>query len=535
MNYLCTMHKLHIENSFTNALPQDPITDNYTRQVTGAAYSLAKPVTFKNTLLIHISDLAYELGFSEEEIETAEFEKLVTGQKIYPETTPYAMAYAGHQFGQWAGQLGDGRAINLFEMLHKDQRWALQLKGAGPTPYSRRGDGFAVLRSSIREHLCSEAMHHLGVPTTRSLSLSLSGEQVLRDMLYDGNAAHENGAIVCRAAPSFIRFGNFELAAAQGNKEYLKNLTDYTITTYYNHITATGKEAYLEFFQEVSDRTLEMIIHWQRVGFVHGVMNTDNMSILGLTIDYGPYGWLEPYEHSWTPNTTDRQNKRYRYGAQPEIGIWNLLQLANALYELINDGPALEKILNGYKAAYQVQYLEMMKSKIGLTSSQEKDRELVATLEHHLQLHETDMTLFFRELAQVTPQMDADKAFVTISMAFYDLENLSEPHQWSWLEWMDSYLKRLQLEQDRSGLDGLAFAKAKQEQMNSVNPKYVLRNYISQLVIDDAEKGDYQLLNDVYRMLQNPYTDQPEFDQWYDLRPDWARSKVGCSMLSCSS
>lgn len=197
------------------------------------------------------------------------------------------MAYAGHQFGNWAGQLGDGRAINLFEMVHHSQRWALQLKGAGPTPYSRSGDGLAVLRSSIREHLCSEAMHHLGIPTTRSLSLSLSGNQVLRDMLYDGNAAHEKGAIVCRVAPSFIRFGNFEWAAAQGNPEYLKQLTDYTIKTFYSHITTTGKEAYLQFFKEVTASTLDTIIHWQRVGFVHGVMNTDNMSILGLTIDYG--------------------------------------------------------------------------------------------------------------------------------------------------------------------------------------------------------------------------------------------------------
>ncbi|MGJ8684702.1 MAG: protein adenylyltransferase SelO [Nonlabens sp.] len=529
------MHKLHINNSFTNSLPQDPITENYTRQVTGAAYSLAQPVAFKNAQVIHVSELAQELGFSEEEVKSTAFQELVTGQNLPDGTAPYAMAYAGHQFGNWAGQLGDGRAINLFEILHNENRWALQLKGAGPTPYSRRGDGFAVLRSSIREHLCSEAMHYLGVPTTRSLSLSLSGNDVLRDMLYDGNAAHEKGAVVCRVAPSFLRFGNFEYAAAQGENQYLQQLTDYTIDTFYQHITASGKAKYLQFFQEVTDRTLEMIIHWQRVGFVHGVMNTDNMSILGLTIDYGPYGWLEPYEHGWTPNTTDRQHKRYRYGAQPEIGLWNLLQLANALYELINDGPALEEILNNYKASYQSQYLAMMKSKIGLTSSQENDAELIATLEHHLQLHETDMTLFFRELAQVDAQMDANTAFVTISMAFYDLENLSEPHQWSWLEWLETYMKRLQLEQDVNGVDDTAFAKAKQQQMNATNPKYVLRNYIAQLVIDDADKGDYKLLNDVYRMLKNPYTDQPEFDHYYDLRPDWARNKVGCSMLSCSS
>jgi len=529
------MHKLNIDNSFTAALPQDPITENFTRQVTEAAYSLVQPVTFKKAQLIHASKFTQELGFNKEETQSIEFEKLVTGQQFPDNVESYAMAYAGHQFGNWAGQLGDGRAINLFEILHGKNRWVLQLKGAGPTPYSRRGDGFAVLRSSIREHLCSEAMYHLGVPTTRSLSLSLTGEQVLRDMLYDGNQAYEKGAVVCRVAPSFVRFGNFEWAAAQGNNDYLKKLTDYTISTFYKHITATGKEAYLQFFKEVTNRTLEMIIHWQRVGFVHGVMNTDNMSILGLTIDYGPYGWLEPYEHGWTPNTTDHQNKRYRYGAQPEIGLWNLLQLANALFELVNDGPALEEILNSYKSNYQSQYLAMMKSKIGLITTQENDGELIATLEHHLQLHETDMTLFFRELALVDPQMDAENAFITISMSFYDLENLSEPHQWSWLEWMENYLKRLQLEQDMSGVDGIAFAKAKQQQMNRINPKYVLRNYIAQLVIDDAEKGNYQLLNDVYKMLQKPYEDQPEFDKWYDLRPDWARNKVGCSMLSCSS
>ncbi|GAK88937.1 selenoprotein O and cysteine-containing homologs [Nonlabens ulvanivorans] len=529
------MHDIHINNSFTDALPQDPITKNYTRQVTGAAYSLAQPLVFKNAQVIHVSELAQELGFTDDEVQSLAFKNIVTGQEFPDGVAPYAMAYAGHQFGNWAGQLGDGRAINLFEMVHHSQRWALQLKGAGPTPYSRSGDGLAVLRSSIREHLCSEAMHHLGIPTTRSLSLSLSGNQVLRDMLYDGNAAHEKGAIVCRVAPSFIRFGNFEWAAAQGNPEYLKQLTDYTIKTFYSHITTTGKEAYLQFFKEVTASTLDTIIHWQRVGFVHGVMNTDNMSILGLTIDYGPYGWLEPYDHGWTPNTTDRQNKRYRYGAQPEIGLWNLLQLANALYELINDGPALEAILNDYKANYQSQYLTMMQSKLGLQTSQENDQELIATLEHHLQLHETDMTLFFRELALIEPQMDADKAFVTISMAFYDLENISEPHQWSWLEWLERYLQRLQLEQDALGMDGIAFAKAKQQQMNAINPKYVLRNYIAQLVIDDADKGDYTLLNEVYRMLQRPYDEQPEFDKWYDLRPDWARNKVGCSMLSCSS
>jgi uncharacterized protein YdiU (UPF0061 family) len=529
------MHKLPINNSFTNALPEDPIKENFTRQVTGAAYSQATPLTFKKASLIHVSKLAEELGFDKEEIESAEFLQLFTGQVLYPKTQSYAMAYAGHQFGNWAGQLGDGRAINLFEILQNDKRCAFQLKGAGPTPYSRRGDGLAVLRSSIREHLCSEAMHHLGVPTTRSLSLSLSGEEVLRDMMYDGNAVHEKGAIVCRVAPSFIRFGNFELAAAQGENELLKKLTDYTISTFYKDITTTGKEAYLQFFQQVTDRTLEMIMHWQRVGFVHGVMNTDNMSILGLTIDYGPYGWLEPYDHGWTPNTTDRQNKRYRYGAQPEIGLWNLLQLANALFPLIEDAAPLQEILDSYKTNYQVQYLETMMNKLGIYHTHKDDRDLIQQLEDILHLHETDMTIFYRELSKIDSKTDKIDAFKVISIAFYHLHQLSDAHRKEWQDWLESYIDRLIFDVEKNDGDYSAFAKARTQKMNATNPKYVLRNYIAQLVINEADKGEYSLLNEIYTMLQNPYDEQPEFEKWYALRPEWARSKVGCSMLSCSS
>ncbi|WP_438968967.1 protein adenylyltransferase SelO [Nonlabens sp.] len=529
------MHKLPINNSFTNTLPEDPIQENFTRQVSDVAYSIATPLKFEKASLIHVSQLAEELGFDVQEIKEEEFLKLFTGQVLYPNTQSYAMAYAGHQFGNWAGQLGDGRAINLFEILEKDKRWAFQLKGAGPTPYSRRGDGLAVLRSSVREHLCSEAMHHLGVPTTRSLSLSLSGDQVLRDVMYDGHPDYEKGAIVCRVAPSFIRFGNFELAAAQGDNDLLKKLADYTLSTFFTDIKTTGKEAYLQLFQEVTDRTLEMILHWQRVGFVHGVMNTDNMSILGLTIDYGPYGWLEPYDHGWTPNTTDRQNKRYRYGAQPEIGLWNLLQLANALFPLVEDAVPLQKILDSYKINYQVQYLETMMNKLGIYHTHKDDRDLIQTLEENLHLHETDMTIFYRELSKIDHKTAQNDAFKIISIAFYHIDQLTEARKNSWIAWLESYVLRLELDVKMETGNALAFAKARTEKMNATNPKYVLRNYIAQLVIDEADKGDYQLLNDIYTMLQKPYEEQPEYDKWYALRPEWARDKVGCSMLSCSS
>ena len=257
-------------------------------------------------------EVAALLDLDRAECESELFAQVFGGNQLLEGMDPYAMCYGGHQFGNWAGQLGDGRAINLGEVLNrKGEHWTLQLKGAGPTPYSRTADGLAVLRSSIREFLCSEAMFHLGVPTTRALSLVSTGEQVMRDMFYDGNPKFEPGAIVCRVAPSFVRFGNFQIFAARGDIENLKRLVDFTIVNDFPHLGAPSPEVYASWFEEVCVRTCEMIVHWMRVGFVHGVMNTDNMSILGLTIDYGPYGWLEDYDPGWTPNTTDASGKRY--------------------------------------------------------------------------------------------------------------------------------------------------------------------------------------------------------------------------------
>lgn len=314
------------------------------------------------------------------------------------------MCYGGHQFGNWAGQLGDGRAINLFEVEHNNKHWAIQLKGSGETPYSRTADGLAVLRSSVREYLCSEAMFHLGVPTTRALSLALSGDQVMRDMLYDGNAAYEKGAIVSRVAPSFLRFGSFQILAARGDTETLKTLTDYTIFNFFPELGKPSKETYIAFFNEVAQRTLKMIVDWQRVGFVHGVMNTDNMSILGLTIDYGPYGWLEDFNYGWTPNTTDSQHKRYRYGNQPNMGLWNLYQLANALYLLIEDVEPLQAILDGYQTGFDEQSFAMMRNKLGFEEEDENDKILIQQLEENLHLTETDMTIFFRNLSDFSEE-----------------------------------------------------------------------------------------------------------------------------------
>jgi uncharacterized protein YdiU (UPF0061 family) len=267
-----------------------------------------------------------------------------------------------------------------------------------------------------------------------------------------------------------------------------------------------------------------MIIDWQRVGFVHGVMNTDNMSILGLTIDFGPYGWLEGFDFGWTPNTTDRQNKRYRYGNQPNIGLWNLYQLANALYPIIEDVEPLEAILNQYKVDFEAQSFAMMKSKLGLFSDDKNDLNLIQALEDNLQLVETDMTIFFRLLSNFSY---VKTGFQLIENAFYDLENIADEVKMRWINWFEIYQNRLAKETISS--------EERKEKMDSVNPKYVLRNYMSQLAIDAADKGDYSLIDELYQLLKKPYAEEPKHQKWFAKRPEWARNKVGCSMLSCSS
>ncbi|MFD2568536.1 protein adenylyltransferase SelO [Pseudotenacibaculum haliotis] len=514
---------IDIKNHFTENLPGDSNLENSRRQVLESVYSFVTPIKTSEPKLLHVSkEMQNRLGFSDKDVDSQEFLDFVTGNSVLPNSKPFAMCYGGHQFGHWAGQLGDGRAINLGEI----NDWAIQLKGAGPTPYSRSADGLAVLRSSIREYLCSEAMYHLGVPTTRALSLSLTGDKVLRDMMYDGNSAYEKGAIVSRVSPSFLRFGNYEIFSARNDIKNLKILIDYTIKTHFSELGEPGKETYLKFFQEVTDRTLDMIIHWQRVGFVHGVMNTDNMSILGLTIDYGPYGWLEGFDFGWTPNTTDRQHKRYRYGNQPNIGLWNLYQLANALFPLIEDAEPLETILESYKTNYEVKSQNMMRSKLGLVTEQNTDIDLIMALEHNLHASETDMTIFFRKLSNFKKETP-EEGIQLIQDAFYVPSEIKDHVLTQWNQWFTDYADRLKDET-------LSYDQRK-EQMNKTNPKYVLRNYMAQMAIDKADNGDYTLIEEFYQLLKKPYDEQPNSEQWFAKRPEWARHKVGCSMLSCSS
>lgn len=514
-----------LARSFSEELPSDSVTTNESRQVENACFSFVTPLKPSNPELVHYSPTLME-EWKTEFSSHQEFVEVMSGAKKFNGFEPYAMCYGGHQFGHWAGQLGDGRAINIAELELNNSPIKLQLKGAGPTPYSRRADGLAVLRSSVREYLCSEAMHHLGVPTTRALSLVKTGDLVPRDMLYNGNVKDEQGAIVCRAAPSFIRFGSFEIFTSRHDKENLTKLTDYTIKHHFSHLGEPSKDTYLQFFKEVVSKTLSMVIHWQRVGFVHGVMNTDNLSILGLTIDYGPYGWLEDYNPGWTPNTTDAQNRRYRFGNQPNVALWNLMQLANSLYPLIEEAEPLEDILTGFKVEYAHKNHIMMCEKLGLYFPDRVSDGFLYSLEENLRVSEMDMTLFFRELSDSTSFRWSGFKSILEKCSYLQGIELSS-HCANWKGWLKEYRKMVAAEKMDSS--------ERMAKMKQTNPKYVLRNYMAQLAIDKAENGDYSLVNELYHLLQNPYSEQPTMEKWYAKRPDWAKQKVGCSMLSCSS
>ena len=355
----------------------------------------------------------------------------------------------------------------------------------------------------------------------------------MRDMFYDGRAALEPGAIICRTAPSFTRFGSFQIFTSRDDITTLKTLLDYTIQTDYPHLGKPDKHIYLQWFEEVCQSTAELMVHWMRVGFVHGVMNTDNMSVLGLTIDYGPYGWLEVFDPDWTPNTTDHKMKRYSFGQQPAIAGWNLARLAEAILPLVGDVEPLQEALNHYSKSYRKMSNRMMASKLGLQSfNPETDKKLFDGLQYILTLTETDMTIFYRNLADIDIHQDIRKLnnnvlIQPLTNAYYESENITGSVRNEIALWLRSYIHRLQQ-------DGLSNNQRK-EQMNRINPKYVLRNYLAQVAIDKAGAGDYSEIHRLHELLKHPYDEQPEFESYAAKRPDWAKNRAGCSMLSCSS
>jgi len=530
---------LHFDNAFVRELPADPQAGGRSRQVPGALYSRVMPTPVAApTLIAYSPEVAQLLELDAGDIATPQFAAVFGGNELLPGMQPYAANYGGHQFGNWAGQLGDGRAMSLGEVINsRGQRWELQLKGAGPTPYSRMADGRAVLRSSLREFLCSEAMHHLGVPTTRALSLVLTGDAVVRDMFYDGHAKPEPGAIVCRVAPSFIRFGNFELPSSREDTPLLKQLIDFTIRRDFSELEGpelqgsgqgSSEQLYGDWFAQVCERTAIMVAHWMRVGFVHGVMNTDNMSILGLTIDYGPYGWIDNLDFDWTPNTTDAQGRRYRFGQQAPIAYWNLTCLGNALVPAFSSLDPLNAGLQRFIDVYTSTEREHIAAKLGLHTFRDEDLELMQSLYGLLQTAEVDMTLFFRALSEL--DIEDAPSLLIFNDAFYD-ETKRDNAALQFNAWLQRYAARVR--EDLAA--GHWSAEARRQRMRAVNPRYVLRNYLAQQAIDRAEQGDYAGIHELLDVLRRPYDDQPGREQFAQRRPDWARHKAGCSMLSCSS
>ncbi|MFV9503788.1 MAG: protein adenylyltransferase SelO [Oscillochloridaceae bacterium umkhey_bin13] len=521
------MTALRFDNRFVQELPGDPLNDPRPRQVFEACWSPVTPTPVAAPrLLAFWPEVAALLGLDPAETTHPHFAEVFGGNRLLAGMQPYAACYGGHQFGHWAGQLGDGRAISMGEVVTPaGQRWELQLKGAGPTPYARRADGRAVLRSSLREFLCSEAMHHLGVPTTRALSLVATGESVVRDMFYNGNPQLEPGAVVCRVAPSFIRFGNFEIFTARRDYERLKQLVEFTLARDFPALAAEADPLtrYTRWFGEICERTGVMLAHWMRVGFVHGVMNTDNMSILGLTIDYGPYGWIDNFDPDWTPNTTDAEGRRYRFGQQPMVAQWNLACLGNALAPLFPSPEPLEAGLERFGRAYGEASLAMNAAKLGLKRLDEEGVATARAFYALLQQAELDMTISFRALADIDPLAPSPKP---LAEAWYS-DELRATHEPALAAWLQRYAALLRADDTPPA--------ERKARMHAASPRYVPRNYLAQQAIDAAEQGDLGPLRRLMDVVRRPYDEQPEHAELAARRPDWARQRAGCSMLSCSS
>ncbi|KAJ7979053.1 hypothetical protein O6P43_002494 [Quillaja saponaria] len=542
------LEDLNWDNSFIRELPGDPRTDLFPREVLHACYTKVLPsAEVDNPQIVAWSEPVSELlDLDPREFERPDFPLLFSGASPMMGVVPYAQCYGGHQFGTWAGQLGDGRAITLGEILNsKSERWELQLKGAGKTPYSRFADGLAVLRSSIREFLCSEAMHSLGIPTTRALCLVTTGKMVTRDMFYDGNAKEEPGAIVCRVAQSFLRFGSYQIHASRGKEDLdlVRSLADYAIKHHFPHFEnmnksetvsfSTGDEdhsvvdltsnKYAAWAVEVAERTASLIASWQGVGFTHGVLNTDNMSILGLTIDYGPFGFLDAFDPSFTPNTTDLPGRRYCFANQPDIGLWNVAQFTATLSasQLINDKEA-NYALERYGNKFMDDYQAIMTKKLGLPKY---NKQLISKLLNNMAVDKVDYTNFFRLLSNIKADtsISEDELLFPLKAVLLDM---GKERKEAWISWVKSYIHEL----SSSG----STDEQRKASMDSVNPKYILRNYLCQTAIDAAEVGDFGEVRRLLKLMERPFDDQPGMENYARLPPAWAY-RPGVCMLSCSS
>ncbi|RMH04311.1 MAG: YdiU family protein [Nitrospirae bacterium] len=479
--------------------------DNTYARLPDTFYERIAPTPFERPHLVHFNpEGAALIELDVDEAKRPEFVEYWCGKRCLPGSDPIAMLYAGHQFGIYVPQLGDGRAILLGEVrTSRGEKWDLHLKGAGLTRFSRDGDGRAVLRSTIREYLCGEALHGLGIPTTRSLCIIGSDEPVIRETV-------ETGAMLVRLAPSHVRFGTFEVFYYRRQYEHLRLLADYVITHHFPHL-ARDPDRYVCLLYEVAERTGRLIAKWQAVGWAHGVMNTDNMSILGLTLDYGPFGFMDAFQPSFIPNHSDHHG-RYAFQNQPDIGYWNIRAIAQALSPLMNPAEA-HQAPEVYETAFSSHYAELMQAKLGLREVHEGDERLRRDLLAILHSNKVDYTLFFRALADF--RQDDPQANEPLRAMF------SDKSAFDW--WAERYRARLKAERSVDTERKIG--------MHQCNPKYVLRTYLAHQAIQRARVQDYSELDRLLQLLRHPFDEQPEMDAYAAPPPEWAQHLV----VSCSS
>jgi uncharacterized protein YdiU (UPF0061 family) len=480
--------------------------DNSFGQLPPAFYSRVAPTPFEQPayLISFNTQVAELIGLHPDEAQRPEFLAYLTGQQSWPGTDPLAMLYAGHQFGHYVPQLGDGRALLLGEVRSPHgMKWDLQVKGCGLTPYSRQGDGRAVLRSTIREYLCSEAMHGLGIPTTRALCIIGSDEEVYREQI-------ETGAMLLRVTPSHVRFGSFEVFYYRQQHEHIRQLADYVIGQHHPELL-DHPDKYTQWFRQIVLRTAKLIAQWQSVGFAHGVMNTDNMSILGLTLDYGPYGFVEQYDPAFICNHSDYHG-RYAFAHQPNIALWNLACLGQALTPLL-DIDSIQAALSEYEQAFIQDYYDLMRLKLGLSELTEQAVALVNELLALMQADGRDYTLSLRALSRF--RTDKDAVNTTLRNLFIQRERFDR--------WACDYADLLAREHSDDT--------HREQEMNRRNPKYILRNYLAQVAIDKAVRDkDYSEIDRLLVCLRKPFSEQSEFAGYANEPPDWARQiEVSCS------
>ncbi|MFY0563871.1 protein adenylyltransferase SelO [Archangium lansingense] len=485
-------------------LEQLRFDNTYARLPAGFGVAL-RPTPFPDARLVSVSPSAMRLlGLDPSEASRPELVQALGGTRLLPGMEPFAMVYAGHQFGVYVPRLGDGRALLLGEVINAaGERWDVQLKGGGPTPFSRMGDGRAVLRSTIREYLCSEAMHGLGIPTTRGLCILGSSEPVYREEV-------ETGAMLVRLSPSHVRFGTFEYFHYTEQHEHLKTLADYVLTRHFPHLV-DAPDRYARFYAEVVERTARLIAQWQAVGFAHGVMNTDNMSILGLTLDYGPFGFLDDFEPGFICNHSDDQG-RYAFDRQPRIAMWNLACLGEALLTLISEDEA-RAALGTFQPSFSAHFLARMREKLGLSEARDEDRNLLESLFAIMAGARVDYTNFFRALGRFDSSPEARND--ALREQFPDREGFDT--------WAADYRQRLAAEGSQDA--------ERRARMDRVNPKYVLRNYLAQTAIERAQKGDFSEVDRLRTLLEDPFSEHPGHEASAEPPPTWGRHLA----VSCSS